>query len=201
MLKKPTPIDPPEGRTAQLNLKTFEYSTYPGHPKTDWSKRRSLTIYEAVCLSLGYEPGSAVKEKIGYSYFNLEEEIIYAVYAGEIKKTHIQPNSETKVTRNTIIYADDFCKYLKKQSGSNLNEKPLAETERNTLYKMILAMAMDKYAYNPSLRNAATAEKDKNSIKSAIKKYLNQEISDDTIRNHLKSAADLFAESKPKKKT
>jgi hypothetical protein len=71
-------------------------------------------------------------------------------------------------------------------------EKPLTESERNSLLKMILGMATAKYGYdskNP--RNLATGEHKYDSIHADLEKQeLN--VSSDTIRKYLKEASDKF---------
>jgi hypothetical protein len=67
----------------------------------------------------------------------------------------------------------------------------LTTTERNTLYKMILGMARERYGYNPdSKRNAATGS-NSGSIASDLEKH-GLEVDVDTIRKHLQAAAELL---------
>jgi hypothetical protein len=64
----------------------------------------------------------------------------------------------------------------------------LPTTERNTLYKMILGMAMQKYGFNPeSRRNTATGE-NHGSICADLEKA-GLPVDADTIREHLKAAS------------
>ena len=69
----------------------------------------------------------------------------------------------------------------------SIGEKDINETERNTLYKMILVMAMEKYKYKPQKnRNSATGS-NKDSIKADLEKY-GLSLDDETIRFHLGEA-------------
>lgn len=78
-----------------------------------------------------------------------------------------------------------------KREGDNA----LSTTERNTLYKMILGMAIKKYGYNPeSRRNAATGE-NTGSICADLEKA-GLSVDSDTIRDHLKAA---YAAAPPEK--
>ena len=78
-------------------------------------------------------------------------------------------------------------------------EKPLSENKLNSLLIMILAMAIDKYDYNPdSKRNSATGA-NSGSIKDAIEKTLGEEIDEETIREHLKEAIKKFPPIESKK--
>lgn len=68
--------------------------------------------------------------------------------------------------------------------------KNLTETERNTMLKLIIGMAIDAYGYDPkSHRNALTG--DKNGLSAKLLTH-NIKISDDTIRKYLNEAKDLI---------
>jgi hypothetical protein len=70
------------------------------------------------------------------------------------------------------------------------NKSELSETERNTMLKLIIGMAIDAYGYDPeSTRNSATGDKNGISAKLALKKIT---ISDDTIRKFLKEAKNIL---------
>ena len=69
-------------------------------------------------------------------------------------------------------------------------EKPFLETERNTMLKLILGMAIDAYGYEP--------EKTKNSLTGDNKNGLSEKlrtrgfsISNETIRKYLIQAKEL----------
>lgn len=67
--------------------------------------------------------------------------------------------------------------------------KDLAATERNTMLKLILGMAMDAYEYKPDkLRNSLTGEK--NGL-SAKLQTVGINVGDDTIRKYLSEAKKL----------
>jgi hypothetical protein len=66
----------------------------------------------------------------------------------------------------------------------------ISETERNTMLKLIIGMAIDAYRYKPEeLRNSLTG--DKNGL-SARLRTLGINISDDTIRKYLTEAKNLL---------
>lgn len=68
-------------------------------------------------------------------------------------------------------------------------KKSLSVTEKSTLLKIILGMAIDKYGYDPlATRNDATGEKN-NSIASKLIK-INLPVSSDTIYKYLSEAKD-----------
>lgn len=73
--------------------------------------------------------------------------------------------------------------------------KGLAETERNTMLKLILGMAMHAYSYDPkNSRNSLTGAK--NGL-SAKLQTLDINIGDDTIRKYLTEAKKLIGKPAP----
>ena len=67
----------------------------------------------------------------------------------------------------------------------------LKESERDSLLKLVLGMAISKYGYNPqATKNAATGAKS-GSIRSDIQS-LGLDIDDETVRNYVKEAAVKF---------
>ncbi|PHQ24782.1 hypothetical protein CLH62_14560 [Marinobacter guineae] len=113
-----------------------------------------------------------------------------------ILQSPIEASIETISIRNhpfIRLYEETF-------SGPELNRSNMinlaaATTERNTLYKIILGMAMAKYDYNPeSRRNSATGE-NAGSI-SADLEEAGLSVDADTIREHLKAA---YAATPPEK--
>lgn len=70
------------------------------------------------------------------------------------------------------------------------NEKSLTESERNTMLKLIIGMAIDAYGYDPkSNRNQATG--DKNGISAKLKTH-GINVNDDTIRKYLTEAKEIL---------
>lgn len=76
------------------------------------------------------------------------------------------------------------------KSNKSFDEE-LLESERSSLYKMVLGMATSKYGYKPEEnRNSATGGNN-NSIKADLeKKGLN--LDEDTIRGHLQKAYEVY---------
>ncbi len=68
-------------------------------------------------------------------------------------------------------------------------ERLLKTNERNTLYKLIIGMAVENYRYNPNLLKSSAVT----NIASALQRA-NVPLSDDTIRNKLREAAELLPE-------
>lgn len=68
---------------------------------------------------------------------------------------------------------------------------PIAQSERNTMLKLIIGMAMDAYGYNPDApKNKATGENN-GSIKAALDR-LGIGVDADTVRKYLNEAKELL---------
>lgn len=66
-------------------------------------------------------------------------------------------------------------------------EKPLGTRERETLYKIIIGLAIDGHGYNPN--------SNRNTVFSEVSKKLDEleiPVSEETIRNHIKKAKELI---------
>jgi hypothetical protein len=76
--------------------------------------------------------------------------------------------------------------------------KDLSETERNTMLKLILGMAIDSYGYDPAkTKNSATGN-NSGSIKAALEK-IGLSADEKTISKYLKTAAEQYPAAKPHK--
>lgn len=85
------------------------------------------------------------------------------------------------------ITQSEYNEIFNNNPKQSIGEKDINETERNTLYKMILVMAMEKYQYDPQKnRNLATGS-NKGSIKADLERY-GLSLDDETIRFHLGEA-------------
>ena len=72
-------------------------------------------------------------------------------------------------------------------------EKPLGTTERDTLLKLVIGMAVDGYGHDPA---AAKSNVPKEVADILVK--LGMSVSDDTVRKYLKQAADTVLPAKPR---
>ena len=78
---------------------------------------------------------------------------------------------------------------------TSLKDENISESERATLLKLILGMAIDAYAYKPGSRNTATGN-NHGSIKAALQKIgLNAD--EKTISKYLKEAVEAYPDAKP----
>jgi len=77
-------------------------------------------------------------------------------------------------------------------------EKPLTESERTSLLKIILGMAMDSYKYDPDAdKNTATGS-NTGSIKTALQNY-GLDAANKTISKYLREAAKQNPNARPRK--
>ncbi len=96
--------------------------------------------------------------------------------------------NKTRLTKFVILHTE-LMKIVKKPMQPN-NIGDFSESERNTMLKLIIGMAIHAYGYNPeSTRNSATG--DKNGI-SAKLRACGISISDDTVRKYLNEAKELL---------
>ncbi len=86
-----------------------------------------------------------------------------------------------------VVRTEALADLLDRMTETQKEPKPgqeLATRERDTLYKLVIGMAMEGYRYNPrAARNDATAEIAADLAKHGI------EVSDDTVRKWLRQAA------------
>jgi hypothetical protein len=108
------------------------------------------------------------------------------------------PNNPTQSVEIAIktcklVVLDQDLQSINKHSQSAL-EKPLGETEKKSLLRMVIGMAICGYKYDPSkLKNEATSE-----IRCDLDS-VGISLDDDTIRKYLKEAAQLLPAKEPKK--
>lgn len=94
---------------------------------------------------------------------------------------------------NFVILRKEVEKLTKKSTKTDISE-----TERNTMLKLIIGMAMDAYKYDPDEpRNNATGGS-RISIKSALEKY-GLSADQKTISKYLNEAAELYPDARPRK--
>lgn len=73
----------------------------------------------------------------------------------------------------------------------------LEETEKKTLLKMLLGMAIDSYGYKVASSRQSATGNNKDGIRAALQS-LNLDVTDDTIRKYLNEATELFSDLLPK---
>lgn len=167
----------------------------------------TLKIQEVTSLTLGLNPRTVApfliesgelisKHRISKWHDRLTE-IKRAVAAGAISKADDSP-----ITMGTLVFTDSVHKYFY-ENGNTTNPElgiktTLQATERLTLLKLVLGMAMDAYGYEPfASRNDATGG-NRDSIASQLKKH-GISIDADTIRRYLAEAKETVSYTKPEK--
>lgn len=76
----------------------------------------------------------------------------------------------------------------KRQGSSPEKDQPIKETERQSLFKLLAAMAYDGYGYNPDDKKSPTPKE----ISDAVTEHLGENIDTDTSRKWLKKVADRY---------
>ena len=91
-----------------------------------------------------------------------------------------------------VIRTSEIVEFQSRQEGTS-TETPLSTTERNTLLKLVIGMAIKGYTYDPA---AAKSAKPKEIVDDLAE--LGITITDDTVRKYLKQAADAVLPAKPR---
>ena len=80
-----------------------------------------------------------------------------------------------------------------KPDAQPVNDKRLTTTERNTLLKLVIGMAVKGYNYDPRATKSTTPNEIVDDLAG-----LGITITDDTVRKYLKQAADALLPTKPR---
>lgn len=183
------------------------YVSYAGKIR-NYDDLEAITISEATALSFGLYPGLALEFVDSDScdvlarclYYSREDELIRAVCSGTIRAAKLDsPDNKQNVTPETLVLTSDVKRYLGGKIESNNSDavtsgdaeteptNVLHDTERKSMLKLIIGMAIDAYGYDPeSQRNEATGA-NKNSIKAKLEAK-GISMNDDTIRKYLNEA-------------
>jgi len=188
------------GDCDEMGLQEFIFYNRPESDSNldHWLKLPYWTPEEAVSLSFGKEPTRVNKESLeqvaGFSSFvdkyHLRlDQVVRAIEAGQLPGQITQESLIHWTTRTGIEVPDELSKSA--AYTNTKNEDGLSETERTSLLKIILGMAVSKYGYQGSeSRNTATGTK-RDSIASDLEK-IGISLDPDTIRRYLKEAWDKF---------
>jgi len=90
-----------------------------------------------------------------------------------------------------VVRAQALREFEKAIDGENQEAKPFTTTERDSLLKMVIGMAVKGYLYNPDGTKSSTPKEIVNDLTD-----LGIELSDDTVRKYLKQAANAFLPTK-----
>lgn len=177
-----------------------------------WARSEFLTIDEVVWLSVGLEPSQQVIDMIEpYDRRGTKQKRDnVAVYMSRHKETirrkfdphGMSKNPDLEVLRDWIVSVDlkvhpGFTSMLENKLNlssspahvSNLPEslKPMEDREKLSMSKLIAAMAIDGYGYDPKARRSDIP----NEIQG-IADRMGLEISGNTIRKYLKMGSELI---------
>lgn len=177
---------------------------------TNWWSYESLTIGEAAAFRHEMHPKFAFSKRCGplqqALLFSTIQRLIGAVMTGSIRTIeHYDPSNKTEITHDTKVITKDVLIFLGRISGQQetgsqqtASDKELLETERSTMLRLIIGMAIDAYKYVPGKpRNSATGNKN-GSIKAALEN-LGLSADEKTISKYLKEAAELYPDARPRK--
>ena len=108
----------------------------------------------------------------------------------ELDRLKVRIKETTEERDNLLMEASALKACIEKMIPVAIEPGNISETERNSMLKLIIGMAIDAYGYDPeSNRNSATG--DKNGISAKIKTR-GISLGDDTIRDFLKEAKNLY---------
>lgn len=173
-----------------------------------WKKVDSYSLHDAAFLICGLEPTTEemplhvdrVYRELK-AYTDAQDTFGPAYMRGE---THLVENIDKDMLLffvNRYGMTDFF------QEGRESIKTQITDTERATLLKIILSMAINKYGYDPERRNPATGNSP-GSIKADMTLITWGKMEDDleegnkgcdekTIRKYLTEAVDLYPNAKP----
>jgi hypothetical protein len=77
--------------------------------------------------------------------------------------------------------------------GLPIYDKPLTTTERNTLLKMVIGMAVKGYSYDPTAAKSTVPKEIEGDLAA-----LGITVTDDTVRKYLKRATEAVLPAKPR---
>lgn len=165
-------------------------------------------------MSFGAAPGVllayGIRDQASYAfsieYRHREELLRRAVEVGEIQNP-TKPSDFVRWARDRTLdiakeLVERFDQELAQSAPATLDdvdeqappprvswgqEKPLSTREKDTLLKMIIAMAVDQYGYNPSSTRSDVSARIREDLSE-----LNLSLDEDTIRDKLKAAAALL---------
>ena len=169
-----------------------------------WSKAEYWTPDEAVAISFGKNPKvvtrEALKNYLGKAQFAdnyfLRCDLLDRAIQSDRLPREIPPADFLAWThQRSIPIPSALTDYLSaiKDTSSQSSAKPLSDTGRDSLLKLVLGMSIDSYGYKVGeTRNPATGE-NRGSIAAALER-LDLKLTPDTIRKYLKEAEQRFGD-------
>lgn len=110
------------------------------------------------------------------------------------KKEHYFPASGLPDDSVLVVRTDALIEFEQSLKGELDNvDKPLSTTERNTLLKLVIGMAVKGYSFDPAASRSATPKEIADDLAA-----LGIAFTDDTVRKYLKQAANTVLPGKPR---
>ena len=169
-----------------------------------WSKAEYWTPDEAVAISFGKNPKvvtrEALKNYLGKAqfadnYFLRCDLLDRAIQSDRLPKEIPPADFLAWAHQRSIPIPRELTDYLSaiEAASSQSSAKPLSDTGRDSLLKLVLGMSIDSYGYKVGeTRNPATGE-NRDSIAAALER-LDLKLTPDTIRKYLKEAEQRFGD-------
>ena len=169
-----------------------------------WSKAEYWTSDEAVAISFGKNPkvvtGEALKNYLGKAqfadnYLSRCDLLDRAIQSDRLPREIPPADFLEWAHQRSIPIPRELTDYLSaiEAALSQSSAKPLSDTGRDSLLKLVLGMSIDSYGYKVGeTRNPATGE-NRDSIAAALER-LDLKLTPDTIRKYLKEAEQRFGD-------
>ena len=169
-----------------------------------WSKAEYWTSDEAVAISFGKNPkvvtGEALKNYLGKAqfadnYLSRCDLLDRAIQSDRLPREIPPADFLEWAHQRSIPIPRELTDYLSaiEAALSQSSAKPLSDTGRDSLLKLVLGMSIDSYGYKVGeTRNPATGET-RDSIAAALER-LDLKLTPDTIRKYLKEAEQRFGD-------
>jgi len=169
-----------------------------------WSRAEYWTPDEAAAVSFGKNPNvvnaNTLKSYLGKAsfadeYYLRRDLVDRAIQSGRLPREIPPADFVAWLHQRSIPVPRELvdCLSAIEATSSRSSAKPLSDTERDSLLKLLLAMSIDKYDYKVGeTRNPATGE-NRDSINAALER-VNLKLTSDTIRKYLKEAEQRFGD-------
>ena len=169
-----------------------------------WSRAEYWTPDEAVAVSFGKNPNvvnaNTLKSYLGKAsfadeYYLRRDLVDRAIQSGRLPREIPPADFVAWLHQRSIPVPRGLADCLSaiEATSSQSSAKPLSDTERDSLLKLLLGMSIDKYDYKVGeTRNPATGE-NRDSINAALER-LDLKLTSDTIRKYLKEAEQRFGD-------
>lgn len=166
-----------------------------------WSVMEKLSLIEAVCLSIGFDPRYYnvnqfnIPMERGYLYSEVPHFFFRRLGQFRRKFDTVDADDAVVEVKDLVDWIEGtgmeidsgFLPAMRKNSNTHIETENLDQREKTSLLQIILVMAMDCYKFDPKSKRVDMAKEiEERAASNGLK------ISRETIRNHLKSAGGLL---------